>query len=925
MTEVLLRTRLFRPPIRPLLVPRPRLLGKLHAGLAGKLTLVSAPAGFGKTTLMSEWAQELHQDAVNNVAWLSLDESDKETEQFLRYLVAAVCQTTDSARAADQSALARLQTGQPEIEPVLASLINDIVDSQRRIVLVLDDYHLIQATAVDEALLFLLEHAPPQLHLVIVTRADPQLPLGRLRANGALNELRATDLLFTSAEIAVFFNQVMALNLSPADIALLENRTEGWIAGLQLAALALQGSISTPEMPDAASMIRTFTGSHRFVLDYLIEEVLEKQSEQVQTFLLQTAVLNRLTGLLCDALTGQGNGQATLEAMEQANLFIVPLDDERQWYRYHHLFADLLRQQLSRKRPEAIPVLHNLASKWYEQEGLWSDAIHHAFAAEDFERVADLAELAWNSMNMRYRAVTWLGWVQALPDELVRSRPALSAGCGWASLDSGDLEAAELHFQAAERWLEASSDRASAAEQSRNTTSLDEEEIRTLAISIANGRAYLAQALGDVAGTVKYAQEVSKLLREDEFFEHGLSNILAGFAYWASGDLAAACEAVTKAIAMVQMTGRLLFIISFTSYLADIMTAQGRLRDAVETYLQLLEIAAEQGKPDAPETAVPHLGLSELFLEQGDIEAARRHLQIGRRLGEQPWFAPWYRHWIIAHVRLMTAQGELDGVIELLNGAERQYYRHPIPDVHPLKALIVRTRLAQGNLAEAQRWMYEQGLSVGDDLSYLHEFEHITLARLLISQYNAEQDARYVRDALGLLDRLLKKAEKGERKGSVIEILVLQALAFAAQDSIPPALTSLERALTLAEPEGYFQLFVNEGPPMARLLYEALFTEIAPGYVRRLLAASTISELEPTAVPQAADSKFEWVEPLSDREIEVLELIAAGLTNQQIANRLFLALNTVKVHTRNIYGKLAVNNRVQAVARARALGILLPS
>lgn len=912
MSGNLLQTKLNAPRLRSSLIPRPHLIAKLNQGLPRKLTLISAPAGFGKTTLVSEWSQKLHQDAVNNVAWLSLDEDDNEPEQFLRYLVTAVCQAADCARAASQNALARLQTAPAQIEPALTSLMNDIVESRRRIVLVLDDYHLVQATAVDEALLFLLEHAPPSLHLVIVTRVDPQLPLGRLRANGALNELRATDLRFTSAEIAAFFNQVTALNLSPAHITSLEHRTEGWVAGLQLAALALQGSISTLETPDTARMIQAFTGSHRFVLDYLIEEVLGQQSEAVQTFLLQTAVLNRLTGPLCDALTGQENGQATLEALEQANLFIVPLDEQRQWYRYHHLFSDLLRQQLGRKRPDAIRGLHGLASEWYEREGLWAEAIHHAFAAEAFEQAADLAELAWDSMNRRYRAVTWLGWVKALPAELVRVRPALRAGCGWASLDTGDLAAAEFHFQAAERWLEASSGR----------TTLDEESIRTLAISVANGRAYLAQALGDIAGTVKYAQEASQLLREDEYFEQGLSAILVGFAYWASGDLEIACEAVAKAIIKMQLAGRLLFIISFTAYLADIMIAQGRLNDAAKTYLRLLEIAAEKGELDAPETAVPHLGLSELYLEQGDLEAAKRHLQKSEAFGEQPWFAPWYRHWIVAHTRLMTAQGDLDGVLELLNGGERLYYRHPIPDVRPLKALIARAHLAQGKLPEVRQWADEQILAADHELSYLHEFEHITLARLLIAQYRQEQAAQDIQDALKLLDRLLKEAEKGNRKGSAIEILALQALAFAARGSMPSALTSLERALTLAEPEGYCQLFVNEGPPMARLLYETLSQEIAPGYARRLLTAFPVPQLYPAESLRPEASELEWVEPLSDREIEVLELIAAGLTNQQIANQLFLALNTVKAHTRNIYSKLAVNNRVQAVARARELGIL---
>ncbi|MCA9972865.1 MAG: AAA family ATPase [Anaerolineales bacterium] len=910
MPDTLLSTKLHVPAPQPQLVRRAALVARLNQGVeAGRrLTLISAPAGFGKTTLVSSW---LHgRSPPDHTAWLSLDDGDGDLARFLAYVVGALHRIAGIAPPIGAAALDMLQAPQPRpFEIILTALINDIAARSEQVVFVLDDYHVVDSPPVDAALAFLLDHLPPRLHLVIATREDPLLPLARLRARGQLTELRAADLRFTSAETAVFLNQTMGLGLAPADVRALEARTEGWIAGLQLAALSMQGQ------PDRRGFIHAFTGSHRFVLDYLIAEVLAQQSAAVQTFLLQTAVLNRLTGPLCDALSGQENGQATLEAMEQANLFLVPLDDQRQWYRYHHLFADLLRRELGRKRPESIPGLHSRASAWYEQAGLWAEAMHHAFAAEAFERAADLAERAWDAMNMRYQAVTWLGWVKALPDDLVRARPALSAGCGWASLDTGDLAAAEHHFQVAERWLAAAA----------GSTTADEEAIRALAISVANGRAYLAQALGDVAGTVKYAREASNLLREDEFFEQGLSDILAGFAYWASGDLAAACEAVTTAIARMQRAGKLLFIISFTAYLADVMTAQGRLREAVQAYLQVLDTAAGQGQADAPETAVAHLGLSELYLEQGDREAAARHLRTGSAMGEQPWFAPWYRHWVVAQARLLAVEGDLAGVLDLLNGAERLYYRHPIPDVRPLKALIARVRLAQGHLSAARHWAAEQGLSVDDDLSYLREFEHVTLARLLIARYRQEQDARDIQDALHLLARLLQAAEAGKRTGSVIEILALQALAYAARGSLPPALISLERALILAEPEGYCQLFVGEGTPMARLLYEALSEGIAPGYVRRLLAAFPASEPEKEAAPQPEDAELSWIEPLSDRETEVLDLIAAGLTNQEIANRLSVALNTVKAHTRHIYSKLGVNSRIQAVARARELGILSPA
>jgi LuxR family maltose regulon positive regulatory protein len=450
---------------------------------------------------------------------------------------------------------------------------------------------------------------------------------------------------------------------------------------------------------------------------------------------------------------------------------------------------------------------------------------------------------------------------------------------------------------------------------------LEGEELRTLLASIANGRAYLAQALGDVTGTVMYAQRATKLLHENEYFERGLSNILSGFAYWSSGDLRAAHKAVTNAISNMRAAGRIPFIISFTSYLADIMTAQGRLHETERTYLQLLETITEQAESEVPERAVLYFGLSELYLEQGDLEAAKHYLQRGEKLGDQPAFPPWYRHWIWAHARVIRDQGDLDGVIEMLKGTERLYYRHPIPDVRPLTALLARAWLAQGKLAEAQHWSREQELSIDDDLSYLHEFEHITLARLLVAQYKSNGVDSYIQDAQGLLERLLKAAEEGGRMGSVTEILVLQALAYEAQDNLPSALLSLERALTLAEPEGYVRTFVGAGAPMKALLKRMEGDrERMKEYIHKLLAFFEEKEFQTSSF-----SAQPLMEPLSEREIEILQLIADGLTNQEIGSQLYLSLNTVKAHTRNIYGKLEVKSRTQAVAKARSLGILSAS
>jgi LuxR family maltose regulon positive regulatory protein len=920
--DQLLATKLHIPPTRTEIVPRPRLIEQINEGACSgrKLTLISAPAGFGKTTLVSAWVEGIQPAAGKGTqipcrtAWLSLDDGENDPIRFLTYFVTALNQIEClDARIGDEAIGLLRSPKPPVIRVVLTSLINDIVSIPERIIFVLDDYHNIASSPVDDALAFLLERLPRQMHLVIATRNDPQLPLARLRARGQLNELRAANLRFTTCEAAEFLNTVMGLGLSAEDISALETRTEGWIAGLQLAAISMQGS------KEPRGFIKSFTGSHRFVMDYLIEEVLEQQPENIQAFLQQTAVLSRMTGSLCDALTGQENGQATLEMLERANLFIVSLDNERHWYRYHQLFADLLRQRLHQNHPEQFSKLHQLASEWYEQKRLWSDAIRHALAAEDFERAAGLIELAWHPMNMSYQSVTWLGWAKALPDELVRSRPMLNTAYGWALLDTGDLEAAEFRFQDAERWLDTTANLNEQLEVPPDKmVVLSEEELRSLSISIANGRAYLSQALGDVTATVQHAQQASDLLRENEYFERGLSDILTGFAYWASGNLEAAHKAVADAISNIQMTGKIPFIISFTSYLADIMTAQGRLHETERTYSQLLKIVTEQGEPEVQETAVLHLGLSELYLEWDDMGAARRHLQRSEELDMQPAFPPWYRHWIFAHARVMEAQKDLDGVIEMLNGAESLYYRHPIPDVRPLTALMARVWLAQGKLTKALRWVRERGLSVDDDLSYLREFEHITLARLLIAQYKRNLVDGYIHDAMGLLKRLLKAAEEGRRMGSIIEILVLEALAYEAQNNIPSALLSLKRAITLAEPEGYVRTFVGEGAPMMGLLKRM---KVKGGrmkeYIHKLLASFGGKELQTSSL-----SAQPLIEPLSEREIEILQLVAEGLTNPEIAARLYLSLNTVKVHTRNIFGKLNVHSRTQAITRSQALGLL---
>jgi LuxR family maltose regulon positive regulatory protein len=906
MPAALLLTKLYLPPYRPGMVLRPRLVERLNRGLHGRLALISAPAGFGKTTLVSEWLAACPHPA----AWLSLDAGDNDPTRFLTYLAAAL---GTAAAGLGAGALAALQSSQPPPpESVLTILLNEIAHHPGSLVLVLDDVHVIEAAAVDQALAFLVEHLPPQLHLVLTTRQDPPLPLARLRARGQLTELRAADLRFTPGEAADFLNRVMGLHLAAEDIAALETRTEGWIAGLQLAALSLQGR------EDVGRFIQAFTGSHRFVLDYLVEEVLQHQPEPLRRFLLHTSILERFCAPLCAALVEGEDGREMLDALERSSLFLVPLDDQRQWYRYHHLFAEVLQAHLRDEQPGLAPELHRRASRWFAAHELTAEAVRHALAAQDFEPAADLIERAWLAMDVNYQSAAWLSWAQALPEALVRSRPVLSAGYGWALLGVGELEASEARLRHAERWLEPAGE--PPPEPGGGMVVADEAVFRTLPASIAAARAYRALALGDIPATKAFARQALALSGAEDTLHRTQATALLGLAEYASGDLAAAEQELLRFQALMWQAGDLANAISITFILAAIKEIQGRLHEAVGAYRQSLQQASSRGATSFLGASDLHRGLGELLCEQGRLEEAGQHLQTARQLGELGCLTGWPHRLCTAQARMQQAQGNPAGALALLDAAERQYVRNPLPE-RPIAALRARAQARLGQLPAALAWAEAQGLTADDELSFGREFEHLTLARVLAARGQAGPGQGDLHAALGLLERLLQAAGAGGRQGSAIEILVVQALAYHALGEQPPALAALGRALALAEAQGYLRIFADEGEALRGLL-ERLARQ--RDFERREYAQRLLAAFPPAAAvdgPAAPPHPPGLVEPLSERELEVLRLLRSDMSGPEIAGELVVSLNTLRTHTRSIFNKLGVNNRRAAVRRAAELGL----
>jgi LuxR family maltose regulon positive regulatory protein len=898
----LLATKLYIPPARSNRVARPRLIRQLSS--TRPLTLLVAPAGFGKTTLLSDWISQ----SECRVTWLSLDEGDNDSVRFWVYIIAAL-----QRLQADlcESALALLQSPQPPpITSILSTFINEISSFPENFSIVLDDYHLIKTQTIHEALTFLLDHLPPQMHLILTTRADPPLPIARLRARNQLTELRADDLRFTSDEAVVFLNEVMGLRLSVDDIAVLESRTEGWIAGLQLAALSMQGR------DDLTSFIQAFSGSHRHVLTYLAEEVLEQRPKGTLNFLLETSVLDRLCGPLCDAVTGQLDGDGTLKKLDQANLFIIPLDNEGKWYRYHHLFAEVLHARLQQTHAHLIAELQRRASAWYEQNGLIVEAINYALAAKDHDRVAMLVERVAPAMLQRSELARLLTWLDTLPDDEVQTRPQLAVYYCWGLLLSGKMKEAAERLEAIEAML--------ATDEAKHTLEVQGH--------IAAMRARLLRESGDLASTIALSQQgLAQLPKQNTLLRARITLDLT-IAHYLLGEFEPASQLLTEAITASQTAQQLLSKLSAIYLRVQILRAQGALEQALQLCQEELELLTQRGWHKFPAVGFLYVALGDLLRERNELITAAEYLEKGINLGQEggnPYVSIAGHTWL---AWLRQAQGDMTASRQAIRTAlelveQRQVSRFwPLP---PAACYQARIWIAQGNLAAANRWAEASGLNSADGLiSFLYEVEYLTLARLLIAQGELEA-------AGSLLLRLYREAASAGRGGSQIEILILQAITFAGQKRSKEALSALVRALGLAEPEDYMRIFLDEGEPMREVIgnwrLEAArhknVSEIQTRlltYANKLLEAfaDNASQLAVTNPPVNSPVLHSSpVDPLSARELEVLRLIAEGLSNDAIAQKLFLSTGTVKVHLKHIYGKLAVNSRTQAIARLRELNL----
>jgi LuxR family transcriptional regulator, maltose regulon positive regulatory protein len=907
VSQALLTTKLRAPRARPNLVARPRLRDVLAAGEGSALTLVSAPAGFGKTTLLGEWSEDHSEGGERSVAWLSLDETDNDPVRFLTYLVSALRTVEEGI---GEGVLASLRSPQPApIKAAVGALVNELAELPREITVVLDDYHLISSEPVHDATSFLLEHLSENAHLVVSGRMDPPLPLSKLRARNQMTEIRAADLRFTTEEATAFLGDVMGLALSAADVSALEEVTEGWVAALQLAAISMR------HREDVSGFVEAFSGSNRHVLDFLAEEVLERQPRDVRGFLLTTSVLESMSAPLCDALTGRNDGQGMLERLERENLFVVPLDDERRWYRYHHLFADVLRSRLQREQPERIRELHRRAAAWYERNGWTSEAVRHALAAQEHDRAADLVEDVARKMWNRGEVMTLLGWLEALPEETKRRRPQLLLQYSATLLWVGRLDDVEPHVREIERAVGVSGE----GRDDDLRPSTDETLRRVLLGGVAATRSWRAYLKGEPHGAIALARRALTLLPEKDLELRTFAAFRLAEAYRTADDLEAASAAFAETAELGRAAGHDYLVLSAMSRQAKLQMARGRLRNADHVLRRALRFAVERGGDSLPATGEVHVGIGELLYEWDELETAARRLKEGIRLAERMGQLDTLVDGYVALSRAEMAQGNTESALETAQEANSLAQRSGTgAAIVEAAAWYARLHMARSDMTAAVVELDRMAGAPAVSVSIVRETAQIARARLTVAR--GEHD-----EALRLLEELRQSAEAAGRTGKLIEILTLQALALWEKNKKEQAVGTLTRALALAEPEGYVRTFVDEGAAMGDFLSAALEDRQrnpsgAAGRVPARYLAKLMAALAQDAAAPSVDERLP--EPVRERELEVLALIAAGKSNAEIARELFVSVSTVKTHINNLYRKLDARNRTQAVARAREMGVL---
>jgi len=876
MAMPILSTKLYIPPTQPNAVQRARLLNNLQTGVHRKLTLVSAPAGFGKTTLISAWVESLQ----HSVAWLSLDSDDSDATRFIMYLIAALRQISEDF--GDELTQALESPQPPPIESIITLFINSLMAMPTDFLLVLDDYHIIDSKSVDQLLTSLVDHMPPQMHLVILTREDPQLPLARLRARGQLTEIRAAELRFTPNEASEFLNQVMGLTLSADDIAALETRTEGWIAGLQLAAISMQGE------SDTARFIESLTGSHHFILDYLLEEVLQQQPERIQNFLLATSILDRLCGSLCEALIPNEtkSGQQMLEALQDANLFLIPLDNERRWYRYHHLFADLLRQRLASDSEDQVIELHIHASEWYEANGFELEAFQHAAAAIDIERTVRLVEADGMPLYYRGASIPIINWLETLPKAVLDATPSIWVMYAAALTTSFRNDDVEPIIQSAEAALQ-------------NVEMNDKN--RDLIGQVAAIRATVAAPQYDLETMIEQSNRALEYLSPENLPVRTTVSWLLGYGHYLQGDRVTAKQVIIDTIDLGKKSGNMLFTMAAATNLGILQQHENDLHQAAQTFREILHLT---GDPMLAGNCEAYLGLARIHYQWNDLTAAEENVILATQLAAQIHNIDTPASCDEFYAQLKLANGEVAEAEELLakadQFAQQRQYEARIRDIATTKVLI---QIHHGNLSAATYIANEHDLPLSQARVQLAQGDS-SAALTTLEAYQQQMEAK------GWLDEQLKTK-------------VLQSKAFYLNGDLDTALSILEEALFWAKPSGYIRLFLDESEPLVELLSVANAQGIMPDYTHKLLTEFSAEQSDLSSESsRIVDQPL--IEPLSDREMEILQLVAEGLSNREISDRLYLALSTVKGHNRNIYGKLGVERRTEAVARARELGLIKP-